>query len=127
MAGKFWTKARDKRLQRLEAAGLSAAQIAERIGATRNAVIGRSVRLRGLVFQSQVLKARKRKAARDARNREQKQRADAVLSKLRRAMAHGTSREDAIAKAVKSGITYQAIGDELGVSRQRVHQIVCRR
>jgi hypothetical protein len=50
----FWTAEKDKQLQELEAAGLSAAQIADRLGTTRNAVIGRSVRPRGLIFPSQL-------------------------------------------------------------------------
>jgi hypothetical protein len=34
----FWTAEKDKQLRRLEAAGLSGAQIADRLGTTRNAV-----------------------------------------------------------------------------------------
>jgi hypothetical protein len=49
-----WTPARDRRLQALEAEGFSAAQIAKKLGTTRNAVIGRSRRLRGIVYQSDI-------------------------------------------------------------------------
>jgi hypothetical protein len=126
MASHFWTPERDKRLQRLEAAGFSAAKIADRIGTTRNAVIGRSVRLRGLVFRSQIRKSEERAGLRSARQRERKRRIVAILTLLREAMAKKIPREIAIAKAVEAGGTYRAIGVELNLSRQRVHQIVSR-
>ena len=42
---------------------------------------------------------------------------------MRRAIASGTPRNTAITLAVKAHVTYQAIADELGISRQRVQQI----
>jgi DNA-binding NarL/FixJ family response regulator len=42
------------------------------------------------------------------------------------AISHGVPRDDAIADAIKRGVTYKTIADELGLSRQRVHQIVLR-
>ena len=120
----FWTTEKDRQLRRLEAAGLSAAQIADRIGATRNAVIGRSARLRGLVFPSQLRRQRREQALRAARLRQKKERMAAPLAAMRRAIARGTPRDAAIVAAVKARVTYQAIADELGLSRQRVQQIV---
>jgi hypothetical protein len=122
----FWTAEKDKRLQRLEAAGLSAAQIADHIRTTRNAVIGRSARLRGLIFPSQLRRHRRERALRAARLRQQKERTAVSLASMRRAIASGTPRNTAIALAVKAHVTYQAIADELGISRQRVQQIVSR-
>lgn len=127
MGRTFWTQARDKRLQKLVKAGLSAAQIGERIGASRNAVIGRSARLRGIIFPSQVRRAEEDLARRIARRKEKKRRTDAMLSAMRHAIAQRIPRDQVIAKAVKAGLTYQAIGDELGISRQRVHQILIAR
>jgi DNA-binding CsgD family transcriptional regulator len=124
MIESFWTPQRDKRLQRLQAAGLSAAQIAERIGATRNAVIGRSIRLRGIVFPSQIRKAKAQAAERTARRRDKKRRTQAGLAAMRQAIARRVPRDRAIVKAVEAGLTYQAIGNALGLSRQRVHQII---
>ena len=46
--GSFWTPVTDTRLQQLEAEGLSAAKIAAKLGVSRNSVIARSQRLRGL-------------------------------------------------------------------------------
>jgi hypothetical protein len=122
----FWTAEKDRQLRRLEAAGLSAAQIADRIGTTRNAVIGRSVRLRGLIFPSQLQRQRSERALHAARLRQQKERTAVSLASMRRAIARGTPRDVAIVLAVKAHVIYRAIADELGLSRQRVHQIVSR-
>jgi len=124
MTTTFWTAEKDKQLRRLEAAGLSAAQIADRIGTTRNAVIGRSARLRGLIFPSHLRRQRSEQALRAARLRQEKERTAVSLAAMRRAIARGTPRDVAIVSAVKAQVTYQAIADELGLSRQRVQQIV---
>jgi hypothetical protein len=126
MAVTFWTAEKDKQLQRLAAAGLSAAQIADRIGTTRNAVIGRSVRLRGLIFPSQIQRQRRERAFRAARLRQQKKRTAVLLASMRRAIAKGTPRNMAIVSAVKAHVTYEVIANELGITRQRVQQIVSR-
>ena len=122
----FWTADKDKQLQRLEAAGLSGAQIADRIGTTRGAVIGRSARLRGLIFPSQLQRQRRERALRVARLRQKEERFAVPLASMRRAIARGTPRNIAIVLAVKAHVTYQAIADELGISRQRVQQIISR-
>jgi hypothetical protein len=126
MTATFWTAEEDKQLQKLEAAGLSAAQIAARLGMTRNAVIGRSVRLRGLIFPSQIQRQRTERALHAAHLREQKERTAMSLASMRRMMARGTPRDMAIASAVRAKVIYQAIADELGLTRQRVQQIVAR-
>jgi hypothetical protein len=126
MTATFWTPEKDRQLQRLEAAGHSASQIADRIGATRNAVIGRSVRLRGLTFPSQLRRERAARAARAARLHQHKERIAAALTAMRRLLARGTPRDTAIVAAVKARATYQSIADELGLTRQRVQQIIAR-
>jgi len=45
---------------------------------------------------------------------------------MRRALAKGTPRDTAIVQAVKARATYQAIADELGLTRQRVQQIIAK-
>jgi hypothetical protein len=127
MTASFWTAEKNKQLHRLEAAGLSAAQIADRLGTTRNAVIGRSVRVRGLIFPSQVQRQRTERALQAAREHQQKERAAASLASMRRVIARGTPRDMAIVSAVKAHLTYLAIADELGLTKQRVQQIVARR
>jgi hypothetical protein len=126
MTATFWTPEKDRQLQRLEAAGLSASQIAHRIGATRNAVIGRSVRLRGLTFPSQIRRERAQRALRAARLHQHKVRIAAALAAMRRMIAKGTPRDTAIVAAVKARATYQSIADELGLTRQRVQQIIAK-
>jgi DNA-binding CsgD family transcriptional regulator len=127
MGRTHWSPARDKRLLKLLRAGLSAAEIGERMGTSRNAVIGRSARLRGIIFPSQVRRAEEELALRNARRKEKKRRNEIMLSAMRHALAQRMPRDQVIAKAVKAGLTYQAIGDELGISRQRVHQILIAR
>jgi hypothetical protein len=126
MATTFWTADKDKQLRKLEAAGLSAAQIADRLGTTRNAVIGRSVRLRGLTFPSQIQRERTKRALHAAHLRQKKERAALSLASMRRLIARGTPRASAIVSAIRDQVTYQAIADELGITRQRVQQIVAR-
>jgi len=123
LAGSFWTLEQDSRLQKLEASGLSAAQIAEQLGTTRNAVLGRSRRLRGVVYRSEIRREQTLRAVSAARRREMKHRSAAMLSAMRAAIAQGMPRKIAIIDTVEAGVTYQSIGDELGLSRQRVHQI----
>ena len=127
MTATFWTAEKDRQLQRLEAAGLSAAQIADRLGTTRNAVIGRSVRVRGLIFPSQIQRRRTERALQAALEHRKKERTAAALAAMRRLMARGTPRDVAIVSAVKAHLSYREIGDELGLTKQRVQQIVARR
>jgi hypothetical protein len=47
-----------------------------------------------------------------------------VLAKLRQEIAHGVARNQAIIRARKAGATLQAIGEVLGVTQQRVRQIL---
>jgi hypothetical protein len=126
MMAAFWTAEKDKQLRRLEAAGLSAAQIADRLGTTRSAVIGRPVRLRGLVFPSQLQRQRTERTLQAARLHQQKERTAASLASMRRVITRGTPRDVAIVSAARAHVTYQAIADELGLTKQRVQQIVAR-
>jgi hypothetical protein len=114
-----WSREKDKQLLRLQAMGLSASQIAERLRTTRGAVIGRSARLRGVVFASQT----RRHKTRSTRQRSNP-RTDAALAAMGRAIARGVRRDQAIISAVRAGASYQAIAEDLGLSRQRVQQIV---
>ena len=88
-----WTRSRDKRLLAQQAAGRTAAQIAKTLGVTRNAVIGRSRRLRGIVYQSDIDSWRRANArrAQEARNRAQVRRVAQrkALRDLARAVTRG--------------------------------------
>jgi biotin operon repressor len=123
-ANGFWTPPKDRRLQKLEAEGRSGKEIAERLGTSRNAVVARSARLRGITFPSNIRREKALRAQAAARLREKNRRIRTALYDMRTAMARGVDRDAAICAAVKAGATYAAIGAELGVSRQRVHQIL---
>ena len=127
-AGSFWTPTTDTRLQQLEAQGLSAAKIAEKLGTTRNSVTGRSQRLRGLyrTFPSFLQREREARAKSAARQKECQRRTDAALAKFRQDLVRGVARDVAIIQARKAGATLQAIGNVLGLSKERVRQIIDR-
>jgi hypothetical protein len=114
----------DARLQQLEAQGFSAAKIAAKLGTTRGSVIARSLRLRGLSrrFPSYLREQEKARARIAAHKREM----EAVLSKIRQEIARGVTRKQAIAQAREAGATLQAIGEVLGLTKERVRQIIDR-
>jgi hypothetical protein len=119
-----WSREKDRQLLRLQARGLSASQIAEQLGTTRGAVLGRSARLRGVVFPSQTRRVERDKAVSRRRREQNNRRNKTAVAAMRRAIAKGVDRDQAIISAVRARATYQAIADELGLSRQRVHKIV---
>jgi transposase-like protein len=49
-----------------------------------------------------------------------------AIAAMHTAISRGVPRDMTIAQASKTGVTYKAIADELGLSRQRIHQIVLR-
>jgi hypothetical protein len=126
--GSFWTPERDRRLEAYEAEGLSGAVIAERLGTTRNAVLGRSQRLRGLTltYQRYLKKKREWRAAGEPQRREKQRRERAAMERMGKEIAKGVPRNFAIVSARKRGATYRAIGEEIGMTRQGIEQI-CKR
>jgi hypothetical protein len=120
-AGSFWTPITDARLQHFEAQGLSAAKVAAKLRVSRNSVIARSQRLRGLSrrFPSYLREQEKARARVVARKRTM----EPVLSKLRQEIARGGARNEAIIRARKAAATLHAIGDVVGLTREWVWQI----
>ena len=51
---------------------------------------------------------------------------DAALAKFRQDLARGVARDVAIIQARKAGATLQAIGNVLGLTKERVRQIIDR-
>lgn len=86
-----------------------------------------AARARGLIFPSQVQREEREKARNASKLRERKERSTAALLAMQRAITQGTPRNVAITAAARAGATYDAIGDALGLTRQRVQQIVSRR
>ncbi|MCC6780298.1 MAG: hypothetical protein IT537_27295 [Hyphomicrobiales bacterium] len=122
----FWTPSRDKRLQEYETAGLSAAQIGRKLGTSRSAVIGRSRRLRGIVYQSDVeswaranAKRTEEAKVRTAARRERQRKA---LRAMAKSLRGGVSEAKAMARAHREGATWQQIGDHFGISQQVAYQ-----
>jgi hypothetical protein len=121
-----WTPSRDKRLQALQAAGRSAAQIAKTLGTSRNAVIGRSRRLRGIVYQSDIeswTRANARRAeeakARAVVRREKERKA---IRDMAKALAAGMPRGKAMARAFRAGAMWRQIGEHFGLSPQAAYE-----
>ena len=83
LTGSFWTPQRDKRLRKLNATGLSARQIGAQFGISRNAVIARLARLRGVIFPSEARREKLLRAEAAARRRERKRVNDAAISVMR--------------------------------------------
>jgi hypothetical protein len=121
-----WTPARDRRLQALEAEGFSAAQIARKLGTTRNAVIGRSRRLRGIVYQSDIdswtrANARRSEEAHErAAARAEKQRK--VIAEMAKAVAAGMAKPKAMLRAFRAGAFWRQIGEHFGISQQAAYE-----
>jgi hypothetical protein len=122
-----WTPARDKRLLQLQGAGRSAAEIARTMGTTRGAVIGRSLRLRGIVYQSSIDSWKranaKALAARRAEGRsfEPPEVRRKALREMAKAIVRGMPRSEAIWRANQAGALWREIGDYFGISRQGAH------
>ena len=121
-----WTPARDKRLQALEQDGLSAAQIAKKLGTSRNAVIGRSRRLRGIVYQSDIDSWTRANARRSeeahARMAVRAEKQKKVIADMARAIAGGTAKPTAMLRAFKAGAFWRQIGEHFGISQQAAYE-----
>ena len=121
-----WTPARDKRLQALEQEGLSAAQIARKLGTSRNAVIGRSRRLRGVVYQSDIDSWTRANARRSeeahARMAVRAEKQKKVIADMVKAIAAGTPKPAAMLRAFKAGAFWRQIGEEFGISQQAAYE-----
>ena len=125
ISGSFWTLERDERLRRLQAEGLSAAKIGEKLGTTRGAVLGRLHRLSGaaLTYSSYIRQEKEARARAAARMKERKRVESTVIPRMQQEITRGVDRNRAIAKARKAGATLRAIGDAVGISKESVRQI----
>jgi hypothetical protein len=128
ISGSFWTPERDERLRYLEAEGFSAAKIAEKLGTSRGAVLGRLHRLSGatLTYPSYIRQEKEARARAAARTKERTRVESTVIRRLQQEIARGVGRDRAIARARKAGATLRAIGDAVGISKEWVRQIAMR-
>jgi hypothetical protein len=119
----FWTPRRDRKLREMWGKR-RATEIATELGTTSNAVIGRIHRLMG-TYREKIAKqlaasqdiAQRRRKAQEARQR-------IIIALMLTRIATGSSRNKAIARARAEGASLQAIGTAIGLSRERVRQIV---
>lgn len=124
MKQSFWNPERDRRLVELRRAGMTMEEVALKLGTTRSAVIGRSVRLRGLKFPSIVARIERERRDRATRATVRRQNELRQIEQLLSAMAAGRDRDTMIADAADAGVRYRVIGEAIGVTRQRIEQIV---
>ena len=121
-----WTPSRDKRLLAQQAAGRTAAQIAKSLGVSRNAVIGRSRRLRGIVYKSDIeswARANARRSQEAKKRMKARQKAQRkALRELARAVARGEPKGKAMARAHRAGALWRQIGEHFGISQQAAYE-----
>jgi hypothetical protein len=138
MMRNYWTPERDEELKRHEAAGLSTSQIAALLQTTRSAVIGRSNRLRGNLFKSDIERSeRQRIAAAKTRKKDPHQgdffaamgadvaadTSTGIFATLRADLAAGVDRTVVIKRALGAGLTRAVIGEFFGLSISQIYQI----
>src|SRR5262245_15952768 len=115
-----WTRARDQRLVAYQAQGLSARQIAEKLGTSRSAVIGRSIRLRGIVYQSNIDSWKRANAKRKKGPRKPEAMRRRAIAQMAKDLRRGMPRGEAMLRA-SAGALWRDIGDFLGISPKAAH------
>ena len=125
-----WTAARDKRLETMQSAGKTAAEIAKALGTSRNAVIGRSRRLRGIVYESDIDSWTRANARRSAeahkRSLIRRDLQGKIVAEMLKSIASGVAREKAMERAFKAGAYWWQIGEHFGMSQQTAYETVKR-
>ena len=125
-----WTPARDKKLETMQSAGKTAADIAKVLGTSRNAVIGRSRRLRGIVYQSDIDSWTRANARRSAeahkRSLIRRDLQGKIVAEMLKSIASGVPREKAMERAFKAGAYWWQIGEHFGMSQQTAYETVKR-
>jgi len=120
----MWNDQLDAKLLKIRREGLSFAEVAERMGLSRNTVLGRAQRLAGRKFPSQVARSEARRRVNEARARQVAAKEKASSSKLKKDLARGVPRDVAVRKALNLGATPKLVAAIIGVSSQRVCQIM---
>jgi hypothetical protein len=93
---------------------------------SRNAVIGRSRRLRGIVYKSDIeswARANARRSQEAKKRMKARQKAQhKALRELARAVARGEPKGKAMARAHRAGALWRQIGEQFGVSQQAAYE-----
>jgi hypothetical protein len=116
-----WTPQEDARLQAGLAADKSYSEIAKTMGRSRNALLGRAARLAEKAFPSEQARRDEVARKRASKAKERTEMRDAVIAQMRR-----LPRRSAILFARSAGLTYREIAMGVGLTMQRVQQIVTR-
>lgn len=120
-----WTTKLDNQLLAAKREGLSASQTAKRLGSgfTRNMVIARHNRLRGVIFPSDA--DRRDRALEEAaeRKRLRDEWVSSQWAEMDRQAHKNIPRDSIIAIARRAGMTLEDIGHWAGLTRERVRQI----
>lgn len=118
-----WTPKKNARLLDLWP-DYSASEIAGMLGVTRNAVIGRYHRLRGDYKGYVSPKEQEKRRLLQDKERQSRIREQRAVSEALQKIAEGGSRNSVIAEAVRLCARMRVIGAAVGVTHQRVQQIV---
>jgi hypothetical protein len=118
-----WTDRLDAKLLKLKKDGLSFAEIAEKMGITRNMALGRYQRISGVVFPSTLERRRNRAAAAKLKKEARLKKEAESIRKMKAAIAAGTDKGKAMYQAHATGATFVAIGEVFGISSVRAYQI----
>ena len=109
---------------------LTAAEIAKALGTSCNAVIGRSRRLRGIVYQSDIdswTRANARRSAEAHKRAEIRGELQSkVIAEMVKSLSSGVPKERAMEKAFKAGAYWWQIGEHFGMSQQTAYETVKR-
>jgi hypothetical protein len=118
-----WTAERDAELLR-RWESQSASEIGREMGVTRNAVIGRYHRLQRSYagYESKQRIEKRHESA--ARMKEALKLEQSAIERMKARIASGIERDSAIRLAVRDGARQIAIALDLGMTRQRVSQII---
>jgi hypothetical protein len=103
-----------------QAQGLSAREIAEKLGTSRSAVIGRSIRLRGIVYQSNIESWKRANAKRKKGPRKPEATRRQAITQMAKDLRRGMPRGEAMLRA-SAGALWRDIGDFLGISSKAAH------
>jgi hypothetical protein len=97
---------------------------AKKQGARPQAIANELGLNRQSIYRITVLEVPAEQEAEARRRKEAERRGRMAITALRAAIARGMPRDTAILQARKAGATYAAIGKQLGLNRQRVHQLI---
>jgi hypothetical protein len=97
---------------------------AKKQGARPQAIANELGLNRQSIYRITVLEVPAEQEAEARRRKEAERRGLMAINALRAAIARGMPRDTAILQARKAGATYTAIGKQLGLTRQRVHQLI---